>query len=79
MTASPINKTLKIDNVTVESIPAADGTTVFVSFEIRGKRFADEQFFDFPSSVAVLYTEGEKITLYRDYPNVVGIRQSAGL
>ena len=79
MTESPINKTLKIENVSVESIPAADGTTVFVSFEIKGKKIADGQAFDFPSSVAVLYTDGDKITLYKDYPNVAGIRQAAGL
>src|ERR1700761_7016799 len=56
MTESPINKTLNIENVSVESILAADGTTIFVSFEIRGKKVADGQSFDFPSSVAVLYT-----------------------
>lgn len=79
MTESIINKSLKIENVSVESIPAADGNTVFVSFEIKGKRVADGQPFDFPSSVAVLYTDGNKIHLYRDYPNVAGIRQVAGL
>jgi hypothetical protein len=52
---------------------------VFVSFEIRGKRVADGQSFDFPTSVAVLYTDGHKISIYRDYPNVAGIRQAAGL
>jgi ketosteroid isomerase-like protein len=79
MTESVINKSLKIENVSAESIPGADGTTVFVSFEIKGKRVADEQSFDFPSSVAVLFTDGNKISLYRDYPNVAGIRQAAGL
>lgn len=79
MTESPINKSLKIEKVSAESIPAGDGTTVFVSFEISGKRIADGQSFDFPSSVAVLYTDGDKISRYRDYPNVAGIRQAAAL
>lgn len=79
MTESPINKSMKIEKVSVESVPGADGTTVFVAFEIKGKRLSDGQPFDFPSSVAVLYTAGDKIQLYRDYPNVAGIRQVAGL
>lgn len=79
MTESPINKSMKIESVVVESVPAADGTTVFVSFEIQGKRTADGQSFDFPSSVAVVYTDGHQIRLYKDYPNVTGIRQAAGL
>ena len=79
MTESTINKSLKIEKVSAESILAGDGTTVFVSFEIKGKRIADERAFDFPSSVAILYTDGDKINLYRDYPNIAGIRQAAGL
>ncbi|TSJ35934.1 nuclear transport factor 2 family protein [Mucilaginibacter corticis] len=79
MTESPINKAMKIESVSASSIPGADGMTVFVSFEIKGKRLADGQSFHFPSSVALLYIEGDKIKVYRDYPNVAGIRQAAGL
>lgn len=79
MTESVINKSLKIEKVTVNSIPAVDQTTIFVSFNISGTRLADGSSFDFPSSVAVLYTEKDKITRYQDYPNVAGIRKAAGL
>lgn len=79
MTESIINQSLKIEKVTVNSIPAAEGATVFVAFTISGKKVADGSPFDFPSSVAVLYTQGSKITRYEDYPNVAGIRKIAGL
>ena len=79
MTESIINKSLKIERVKVNQVPAADGTTVFVAFEISGKKVADSSMFDFPSSVAILYTQGDKIIRYQDYPNVAGIRQVAGI
>jgi ketosteroid isomerase-like protein len=77
MTQSPINKLLKIEKVTVNQVPAADGTTVFVAFQISGTKVADGNTFDFPSSVAVLYTNDDKIIRYMDYPNVERIRQLA--
>lgn len=79
MTESIINKSLKIEKVTVNSIPAADGSTVFVAFTIGGMRLADNTAFDFPSSVAILYTQQDKIIRYEDYPNVAGIRKAAGI
>jgi len=79
MAESIINKSLKIEKVTVNSIPAADGTTVFVAFNISGTKVADGSSFDFPSSVAVLYTQEDKIIRYEDYPNIAGIRKVAGL
>lgn len=79
MTESIINQSLKIEKVTVNSIPAADGSTVFVAFTIGGMRLADNTAFDFPSSVAILYTQQDKIIRYEDYPNVAGIRKAAGL
>jgi ketosteroid isomerase-like protein len=79
MTESIINKSLKIEKVTADAIPAADGSTVFVAFTIQGIRLADNTLFDFPSSVAILYTQQDKITRYVDYPNVIGIKKAAGL
>lgn len=79
MTESIINKSLNIEKVTVNSIAAADGTTVFVAFNISGTKVVDGSSFDFPSSVAVLYTQEDKIIRYEDYPNVAGIRKVAGL
>ena len=79
MTESIINKSLKIEKVTANSVPGADGTSVFVAFYISGKKVADDSPFDFPSSVAMLHTQDGKIIRYEDYPNVAGIRKAAGL
>jgi hypothetical protein len=50
-----------------------------LTFYISGTRLADGNWFDFPSSVVVLYTLEGKITRYEDYPNVAEIRKMAGL
>lgn len=73
------NKAVRIDKVTVTSIPALDGNAVFVTFSISGVRVADNAPFDFPSSVAIIHTSNNCISHYQDYPNILGIRKAAGL
>lgn len=72
------NKAVKIDTVSVKSMPMLDGETVFVAFNITGTRLSDNTPFDFPSSVAVIHIRNNHIVHYQDYPNVLGIRKAAG-
>lgn len=73
------NKAVRIDSVSVETMPGMDGETIFATFNITGIRLSDDTPFDFPSSVAIIHTRNNRITHYQDYPNVSGIRKAAGL
>jgi hypothetical protein len=73
------NKAVKIDTVTVKTMPMTDGDAVFAPFSISGYRVSDNTLFNFPSSVAVIHVHNNRISYYQDYPNVLGIRKAAGL
>jgi len=73
------NKAVRINTVSVKSIPALDGNSIFVAFNISGVRVSDNTPFDFPSSVAIIHTRNNHILHYQDYPNILGIRKAAGL
>jgi ketosteroid isomerase-like protein len=73
------NKAVKIEKVTVKATTALSGESIFVEFFIKGRRTNDNEPFDFPSSVALIQIQGNKITRYQDYPNVAGIRKAAGV
>ena len=79
VSTSAWNKAVKIDSVNVKATPALDGATVFAQFTITGTRIGGNVPFDFPSSVAIIRTQNDRIVHYQDYPNVAGIRNAAGL
>jgi len=79
ITNSPWNKAVKIEDVSLNATPAADGGSFFVEFKIKGTSVKDQTPFDFYSSVAIIQIRNDKIVSYRDYPNVAGIRQAAGI
>jgi len=72
------NRHFEIISVEAEVHSCVDQNCVFVEFFLSGKSLSTSETFKIASSAALIFCEGNKIAIYRDFPNSAGIAQSAG-
>ncbi len=76
---SPANTLYELDHVAVAVHESIDPDVVTLEWSISGRLHANGEPIRIPSSVAVVFFEGDKIKHYRDYPNSAGIAEAVGV